>query len=507
VGGPLRVLVVEDSLDDFDILVRELRRIGYTPHAVRVETAESMIAALREEKWDVVISDWSMPQFSGLEALSVLQGSKLDLPFLFASGTVGEEAAVEALRSGAHDFLLKDRLARLGVAIERERREALVRTERAKMQEQLMISDRMASVGILAAGVAHEINNPLAAVLANLDLALADLATAPTNPEVLEGIREELGDARTAADRVRRIVRDLRIFSRSAEERLGPIDVHAVLESTLRMAANEIRHRATLVKDYGSVPPVSASEGRLGQVFLNLIVNASQALPEGHADSNEIRIRTLCSGDRVVISISDTGPGLPTSVMQRLFTPFVTTKPAGIGTGLGLSICHRIVTGFGGEIRVDSSTSGTTFEVVLLMAEDAGEMITPAPAAVVAAPRRGKILTIDDEPMISRAILRVAGKHHDVQSVLSGSKALKLIRDGARFDVIICDLMMPEVTGMDLHAELLRIAPDQAEAMIFLTGGAFTTGAQGFLDAVPNLRLDKPFEPAQLLSLLNDLLR
>jgi signal transduction histidine kinase len=500
-------LVVEDSLDDFDILIRELRRIGYAPHAVRVETAESMSAALRDDKWDVVISDWSMPQFSGLEALSVLQGTKLDLPFLFASGTVGEEAAVEALRSGAHDFLLKDRLARLGVAIERERREAAVRTERAKMQEQLMISDRMASVGILAAGVAHEINNPLAAVLANLDLALADLAMARTNPEVLDGIREELSDARTAADRVRRIVRDLRIFSRSAEEKLGPIDVHTVLESTLRMAANEIRHRATLVKDYGSVPPVSASEGRLGQVFLNLIVNASQALPEGHADSNQIRIRTRCSGDRVAISISDTGPGLPATVMQQLFTPFVTTKPAGIGTGLGLSICHRIVTGFGGEIRVDSSAAGTTFEVVLLSAEDLGDALPAAPAPIVAAPRRGRILTIDDEPMISRAIFRVVGKHHDVQSALSGSNALAMIRDGLRFDVIICDLMMPEITGMDLHAELCRIAPDQAASMIFLTGGAFTTGAQEFLDAVPNLRLDKPFEPAQLLSLINDIVR
>ena len=503
-GEKLRVLVAEDAVDDFDILLRELRKAGYVPDALRVDDAAGMKAALRDRTWDIVISDWRMPGFSGLEALGLVQQSGLDLPFLFASGTVGEETAVEALRCGAHDFLLKDRLARLGGAIERELREAAVRNERARMHEQLQMSDRMASVGILAAGVAHEINNPLAVVIANLDLALEDLDARSTEQDFLASLREELSDARHAADRVRRIVRDLRVFSRNEDEPPGPVDVHTVLESTLRMASNEIRHRATVVRDFEVVPPVIASEGRLGQVFLNLIVNAAQALPDGQADKHEIKISTRVRGDRVAIAISDTGPGLPAAVLQRLFTPFVTTKPAGIGTGLGLSICHRIVTGLGGDITSESRSSGTTFEILLRAAHEALGVESRPAVAPTRSCRVGRILTIDDEPMITRAVQRVIGAEHDVVSASSGEQALAMFREGARFDVILCDLMMPAVTGMDVYAELRRIAPEQADAMVFLTGGAFTAGAQHFLDTIANVRLEKPFESASLKALVNE---
>lgn len=508
--GKLSILVCEDNEDDFDLLMLELRRAGYQVEAARVQTDDDLRNALSSRSWDIVISDWSMPSFSAPAALKVLRESGLDLPFIIVSGTVGEEAAVEALRNGAHDFLVKSRLTRLGIVIDREIREANARRDRARMQDQLMISDRMASVGVLAAGVAHEINNPLSAVIANLDMALEDVdaaheAKGPIDPALL---REGLADARAAAERVRNIVRDLRIFSRTEQERSGPVVIERVMESTLRMVTNEIRHRARLVKDYRPVPPIDASEARLGQVFLNLLVNAAQALPEGHANENQIRIVIDTEGDRACVAISDTGPGIDPEVMNRLFTPFYTTKPASIGTGLGLSICHRIVTGFGGEIRVESKPgAGATFTVLLPLSGADAEESETQPLPLKRTSRPGRVLIIDDDLMIVRAIQRALEAEHKVVAVSRGRDAVALLERGETFDVIVCDLMMPEMSGMEVHEELSRIAPEQARSMIFLTGGAFTPAAQQFLDSVQNMRLDKPFDPAFLRAVISDRMR
>lgn len=379
-------------------------------------------------------------------------------------------------------------------------------TEKKKLQSQLMVSDRMASIGTLAAGVAHEINNPLASVMANLDLALREVTDlAPRLGSAAGELLDELRDARDAAERVRQIVRDLRIFSRAEEDKRGAVDVQRVLDSTLRMAWNEIRHRARVIKNYGQVPLVDGTDSRLGQVFLNLIVNAAQALPEGQADKNEIRVTTRRdAAGRVLVDISDTGPGIPPEVMRHLFTPFVTTKPPGVGTGLGLSICQRIVTGFGGEISVDTAPGlGTTFTVALPPAQKEPEAppVTLHPARPA---RRGRVLVVDDEPMIANAVRRTLTPDHDVTTTPSAKDALALIKRGERFDVILCDLMMPEVTGMDLHTELLRAAPEQANQMIFLSGGAFTPRARAFLDQIVNQRVEKPFDPLHLRAIIND---
>jgi CheY-like chemotaxis protein len=372
------------------------------------------------------------------------------------------------------------------------------------MHEQLMISDRMASVGILAAGVAHEINNPLAAVISNLDMALEDL-DAP-NPDV-ESIRESLSDARTASDRVKNIVRDLRIFSRSEDETTGAVAVDKVLESTLRMAANELRHRASVVKKFEAIPPVAASEARLGQVFLNLVVNAAQAMPEGHARENELRLSISVDGNRARIDIADTGPGIPPEVMKRLFTPFVTTKPKGVGTGLGLSICHRIVTSFGGELTATTSTAGTTFTVLLPLWAGSQPASVTSPIPVVTTVKRGKVLVVDDDAVVAKSVTRTLASHHDTVTADSGRRALDLLRGGARFDVILCDVMMPEMTGPELYDEVLRLAPEQARAMVFVTGGVFTSSAQEFLERVSNPRIEKPFDIPSLRSLINDCMR
>src|SRR5687768_5305987 len=391
-------------------------------------------------------------------------------------------------------------------------------TEQRRLQSQLMVSDRMASVGTLAAGVAHEINNPLAAVMANLDY-IADVIgqLGGSNPSgmspamretwIRDEIKAPLDDAREASERVRFIVRDLKIFSRSPTEELrGPINVKAVMESSLRMAWNEVRHRARLVKNYGNVPDVDANEARLGQVFLNLIVNAAQAIPEGSAEDNEIRLITRLEGRRVVIEVSDTGPGIPPEIINRVFDAFFTTKGVGVGTGLGLAICHRIVTDIGGELTVRSEVgAGTVFRVSL--PEAVIEAVTAAPSEISSGSRRGRILIVDDEDMIIRILTRILAKEHDVVATVDARKALALCAAGEKFDLILCDLMMPIMTGMELHSEISLLSPEQAKAMIFVTGGAFTDKTRSFLSDIPKEHIEKPFDAANLRAIVQRYLR
>ncbi|MDP9033833.1 MAG: PAS domain S-box protein [Myxococcota bacterium] len=391
-------------------------------------------------------------------------------------------------------------------------------TERRKMQSELMVSDRMASMGTLAAGVAHEINNPLAAVIANLDYIAAarsrmmgddraSLSAAKSAAWLFGDIEGPLDDAREGAERMRLIVRDLKSFSRSPSDELnGLVDVNAVMDSSLRMAWNEIRHRARLVKAYGRVPPVVGNEARIGQVFLNLIVNAAQALQEGHAQDNEIRVATRHEGGLAIVEVIDTGPGIPPEIIGRIFDAFFTTKAAGVGTGLGLAICQRIVFDMGGELTVESALGkGTTFRVALRITGLKSEPIGAAPASVGG--RRGRILVVDDERLVIRAVERTLSEDHDVVTVVAAREALALCAAGAKFDLILCDLMMPDMTGMDLHRELSVVVPEQATKMIFLTGGAFTTLSRQFLSDTPKEHLEKPFDPANLKAVVRRYLR
>jgi PAS domain S-box-containing protein len=379
-------------------------------------------------------------------------------------------------------------------------------TEKKQTEMQLMFADRMASVGTLAAGVAHEINNPLAAVIANLDMALEDVTSLAERTKLPPDLLDELGDARTSADRVREIVRDLKMFSRTQEERYGAVNVEKTIDSTLRMAWNEVRHRAKLVKEYGNVPRVVANESRLGQVLLNLIVNAVQAIPEGNYEANEIRVATRQHGDHVVISVSDTGSGIPLDVRQRMFTPFFTTKPVGVGTGLGLAISHRIVASMNGTITFDSEVGkGTTFHISLPIAGQSVQPVTTARIPKMAkAGRRGHVLVIDDEESLGQAIRRYLGADHDVDAVTSARVALDMLASGERYDVILCDLMMPQITGMEVHDAVAKIDPRQAQRIVFMTGGAFTEAARGFFEKTQNQRIEKPFDLKSLRLLVNE---
>lgn len=262
-------------------------------------------------------------------------------------------------------------------------------TEKKQAETRLVVSERMASLGMLAAGVAHELGNVLTSVTANLEVAENNVARLRVAPPTVE-LADVLKDAREGAERLQHIVRDIGIFSRHEGEETLPVQVERVLESTVRMAAAEVRRSARLTTSFAGVPLVAGNEGRLAQVFLNLIMNAAQALPEGRFDRNEIRVATSVEESGcVLVSVADNGPGIPVDVQRRMFTPFFTTKPAGVGTGLGLCICQRIVTSLGGKIWFESMAGqGTVFRVLLPPAsETSSSRATKKPLEPVA-PRR-----------------------------------------------------------------------------------------------------------------------
>ena len=377
--------------------------------------------------------------------------------------------------------------------------------DRERMRLELIHTQRLESIGTLAAGVAHEISNPLAYIATNLEYIGARLDRLD-DPAVVREIRRATGEAMLGADRVRRIVGDLTRFARRDQNPPTPVDVRSVLDTALSMAWSEIRHRARLVRDYGALALVLADGDRLVQVFLNLLLNAAQAIEDGRAEKNEIRLRTMLDGDRLAIEVQDTGVGIPKESLGRVFDPFFTTKPVGVGTGLGLSICNTIVSGLGGAMEVESEVgAGSTFRVVLPVHRETTAGRDGA-RRVVDTARRARILLVDDEPFFVSAMCRVLEEEHDVVGVTSAREALRRLEDfegEVPFDLILCDIMMSEMSGIELYSELVRRSPDLARRVVFMTGGAFTPRARAFLQAVPNRCVEKPLD----LETIDDLIR
>lgn len=375
-------------------------------------------------------------------------------------------------------------------------------TERRALEARLRVADRMASMGTIAAGVAHEINNPLSYVIGNLSHIQERFARLEADDVDL---RDALADVREGAERVRRIVGDLRSFSRSPakEERREMVELIPLVESCLAMAGNEIRHRARIVRDYDDVAAVKGDRGRLAQVFLNLLVNAAHAIPEGAAEHNEIRVSVRpAEPGWLSVQVRDSGSGIPEAIRERILEPFFTTKPAGVGTGLGLAIGNSIVQSMGGELTFESAEGvGTAFTVRLpaYVSEARAVRAAPAPAAPVTPVRkaeeaRARILVIDDEVAVGKLLHRLL-REHDVTPIARATDALSRLGSGERYDLIVCDLMMPELTGMDLHARLSELYPSQAERVVFMTGGTFTPRAREFVDAHRTRCIEKPIDP------------
>jgi len=381
-------------------------------------------------------------------------------------------------------------------------------TEKRRLQDQLLQSEKMSAIGQLIAGVAHDLNNPLASVVGFADL----LGEAEDVPERLE---EPLAVIRQEAERASGIVRNLLSFARRQEGERQLQSIRPILESTILLLKNQLmaQHVELAFTAEPGLPEVEVHANQIKQVFVNIINNAAQAIRGANISGGHITVLAKCWLDGVAVSISDNGPGMPESVAQHVFEPFFSSKSEGEGTGLGLSICQGIVKEHGGSMTVDAGLgSGATFTVELpgasaarlATASDlAGEAAPPAdPAPAVTEPLR--VLVVDDEPHIlhyMQATLESWG--HVVVLASDGSQALKRALTQP-FDLIICDLRMPRLGGREMYQTLAQMHPAVAGRMVFATGDTVRGDTLQFLERLGRPFLQKPFKLDELRRVLAD---
>lgn len=367
-------------------------------------------------------------------------------------------------------------------------------SEKKRTEAERAAADRVAALGRLAQGIGHEINNPLAYLSLNVEQARArvERLACPVERGELGAL---LGMAQDATARIAHVTRALGAFGRGDEETVGVVDLRRVLEAAVTLTANRLRHVADVVLDARGEVLVLANELRLAQVFVSLLLNAADAVEDTPGSPHVVSLAVRRIGDRVVVEVRDTGPGIPADSFGRIFHPLYTTKPAGRGVGMGLSIARSIVEDLGGSIEAESPAGGgALLRVTLPVAEPS---VAPAgPVEPPAAPGRHRVLVVDDEPLVGRAVAR-ALSGHDVTVVTDVPAALELCATYS-YDCILCDLMLPSVGGDVLFDTLTARRPELAARVVFMTGGAFTAAARRLLERAPNPLIEKPFSSAGL---------
>ncbi len=359
-------------------------------------------------------------------------------------------------------------------------------TERSKLADQMARAERLAALSTLAAGLAHEINNPLTSAMLQVDV-LEKQAAAVVNPDARAELVERFNELRRTHARIGAIMGDFGAFARSGNERREKVELQRVLAAVERMLAPVLRHRSIYVNELPVLPRVDADAGRLEQVFMNLLLNAVQALPD-RREGNEIRVRgRVLTDGRACVEVKDNGGGISPDNLRRIFDPFFTTKPVGVGTGLGLTVCHNIIVGDGGELQVVSTLGGgCTMRVLLPPA--AGEPAMEALGRV-----RPRVLIVDDEPHLATTLRMLLEERHDVVATTHGEYAVNLLLDGAAIDVVLCDLAMPAPDGLEIFRRVTKARPELKTRFIFMTGGVFNPATEEFMKAQALSRVQKPF--------------
>ena len=454
-----------------------------------------------------------------------------------------EVGALDALSAGADEVLVwppRDEAAIQGF-FDRTKQRASFRRGQERLNATVVHSEKLAALGTLVAGVAHEINNPLTALqlgveaCANLLTPLGNVAqelqlwasrgwgASPEQIRTLHELAESgapahegaqlLGEMLGAVSSIANIVRDLRIFARSdsGREDAQLLDANEVIDQALRLAGREINVVARIERDYSrELPRILVPHGRLTQVLVNVLVNAAQAIREVERPSHRVRVATRADGEYVAISISDSGPGIPPNTLDHIFDPFFTTKRAGYGTGLGLSISRSIMYDLGGDLIVESvHGSGATFILLLPIPDYAsvrsaylrqrgGSAVRPRPVT------KRTVLIVDDDERVLSAYARALGRSCDVLMASDGREAIDLLSSGSTPDAIVSELALPEVDGKALLEWLERERPELAERTVFVSAEATQQQYETFVSRLSNRVLTKPVTVGALLSALSE---
>lgn len=483
----LRILILEDSQADADLLERELRKGGVSFIACRVEDRDAFLRQLEEFQPDLILSDYTLPSFDGLAALELVRQRSPEIPYIFVSGTIGEERAIEALKLGATDYVLKDRPNRLAQAVLRAMREIEERAERKKLEEQFQQAQKMEAIGHLVGGIAHDFNNLLTAIIGYSNLVLSRLHED-------DSLRSDIEQIRNAGEHAAALTRQLLAFSRKQIISPRVLDLNSTVANIDRLLRRVIGEDIELVTVLtAGLGRVKVDPGQIEQVIMNLAVNARDAMPAGgkltietaNIDLDQSYPRQHISiepGPYVMLAVSDNGCGMDEAIKARLFEPFFTTK-TGKGTGLGLATVYGIVKQHGGHIWVYSEPGqGATFKIYLPRVEEPAEPLVPKSRAPV---RHGSetVLVVEDEPTVRTLLCRILTAHgYTVLEAGLPSQALEICRrHQGPLHLAVSDVVMPEMNGKELAQRLAELRPQMK--FLFLSG--YTSNAiahHGVLD-------------------------
>ena len=499
-----KILLVDDEPNLRLLLEVELSDVGHD--VTTASNAPSAIELAAATDFDILMTDLRMPGMTGLELCAWVRQNRPRTDVILMTGYGSSESAAEGLRLGAADYLFKpfgDIELVIG-SVERLIEKRRLRDETESLKTQLLQMDRLSSIGRLSAAVAHEISNPAGFVLGNLSMIQEDLMMLaveyPEQEARLDEMTAMVADAITGIQRVSDVARDLRAF---AAADVGPpqaMRLLEVVETSIRIAKVAVRHRARLTTDLGDVGLIEGQHGRLAQVFINLLTYAAHTVPEGNPSENEVSVSMRADGNNAIVEIMDTGTPLTDAQRAEVFAP-LHTDASGAPIGVGLALTRDIVADHNGEVSVTLGRGGNRYVVQIPFLEPpARRKSRPALAPVSGR----KALIIDDEDALRRMMTVMLRGRYEVTDVPGGQAAIEVLEKDSVFDLVICDLMMPDMDGTRVYQALCDRWPHLATRILFATGGSVTQMTQDFLVDHADRVLNKPFGRDELLFAISE---